>query len=336
MNLYLFPTLADDTGGYNLAVKQSYTKFKPTDQDIVVWKSSKTPESKLCNEIFLKNDNFFAIKTLIKIIRGRFSIEVDVSELHGIKDRDFKFIYCDDVIFYRAIREIFPTKKITVRFHNCFSRILDRQRIIKVSSGWRFKGKMKILSRLEREIFNDNAVDKIFLSEEDATYYSLMTGKSDYSVLKYPIKYSNQNTKQKKISNRIVWWGGIESHKKSSVEWFCKDVWPQIIKKYPETEFHLFGYNTFFFDDKKQNIFGHGYFSGDGVPFEGHALFINPDLLGGGVKIKIATYLENGLTFISTPFGFEGYEKNIIDNKRCFVVEPDLWFVTINSIIESI
>lgn len=47
-------------------------------------------------------------------------------------------------------------------------------------------------------------------------------------------------------------------------------------------------------------------------------------------KNKIVNIFQRrGVPFISTPFGFEGYSKKLIDNKYCFITETDKWVVTI-------
>jgi hypothetical protein len=43
--------------------------------------------------------------------------------------------------------------------------------------------------------------------------------------------------------------------------------------------------------------------------------------------------LEQGIPFISTPFGFEGYNANLIDNKYCNIYQENEWVKAILEIL---
>ena len=89
-------------------------------------------------------------------------------------------------------------------------------------------------------------------------------------------------------------------------------------------EFHLYGKNTERFNSPQDEIFGNGFYKGEGFPME-NSLYINPDIIGGGIKLKLMDLFEGGIPFISSPFGYEGYSKDLIDSKYCHVVESELW-----------
>lgn len=55
------------------------------------------------------------------------------------------------------------------------------------------------------------------------------------------------------------------------------------------------------------------------------SLYINPDIIGGGIKLKLQTLIEAGVPFISSVFGFEGYSHSIIDNRYIIVEEEANW-----------
>jgi hypothetical protein len=132
-----------------------------------------------------------------------------------------------------------------------------------------------------------------------------------------------------KLNRKIVWFGGIESHKTQSICWFINDIFKEVRKKIPDMEFHLYGNNTKKFSNPINGIYGHGHYAGKEFPMKSNALFINPDIIGGGIKLKLITYLNEKVVFLSTPFGFEGYDKELIDGKYCIVKEPDRWTETI-------
>lgn len=339
MNLYLFPATPGDNGGYNFGVKYAYERLCPKAEDVCVWCSnniSTIPQGH--KSYFIKSVELFSWISIKRIIEGKFSQELSVDDLSFLKNFEFDNIFCDEVIFYRAIREIFPTKKIILRFHNVFARILLRQRILNIKTDWRFLGKMKILSKLEHEIFTDANLYKIFITDEDAEYYKVITGKNDYEVWHYEPsreKMLNAQSSKIQIEKKLVWFGGVEGHKISSIRWVIQSVLPKIREKYPETEFHLYGSHTEAFDDSDNLIFGHGFYNGDDIPFKNKALFINPDILGGGIKVKLLTYFNQGQPFITSPFGFEGYSHNLEDGVFCMVANNEDWVSAIENYFEK-
>jgi len=178
----------------------------------------------------------------------------------------------------------------------------------------------------------DPLVHKTFLTEEDATYYHLITGNTDYDVWKTKISVKREFYNEIK---QIVWFGGIEGHKKYSVKWFLEEIWPSIHQDFPYLEFHLYGRYSEQYHDEKLNVVGHGFYQNKDWPYMDSGLYINPDLMGGGIKIKVQSYLENGIRFISTPFGYEGYEKSFIDDVQCYVVPSQYWRTKIKEIIKD-
>ncbi|MDR1706514.1 MAG: glycosyltransferase [Prevotella sp.] len=338
MNLYLFPALASSQGGYNLGVLFAYNKLQVKQDDVVVWCLDKTDlvDNAQCirkTDIFLKYPPLYSLRSLHKVLTDRFHQEIDYKAIAPLVKYDFEHIHCDEVTFYRAIRKLYPDKKIFIRFHNVFSRIKERERVLSVKQDWRFELKMRLFTKLEFEIFKDNNVYKIFISDEDRNYYTSMMGRTIDSEVWYYEPTVNK-IEQNKLLPKLVWFGGVEGHKTTSVRWFINDVFPKIKKQIPSAEFHLWGSQTNQFDNPTKNIFAHGKYLHDDLPLKGEALYINPDIIGGGIKIKLLTYFKEGVPFISTPFGFEGYKEALIDNQYCFVIEMDKWAEKIIQILK--
>lgn len=338
MNLYLFPEAANNNNGYGFAVERDFQRIQPQEDDMIVWytiSERKDIGHLKDKDIIIKKNTKLSTKSFCNIILGRERTEIKANELQFLKGHIFNSIFCGDTIFYNAIRKLFPDTPIIVRFHNCFARIHDRKKLIKTPLDWKFNLKLRNMYKLERNILNDSNTYKIFISDEDRDYYTSMFGQYEDSET-WIMKVDTQQIKNKRVSinysNKIVWFGGIESHKESSVLWFIKDILPKIKEKIKNIEFHLWGRGTNKFNDNKNGIYAHGYYKETGFPTN-NALYINPDLIGGGVKIKLATLIEEGIPFISTPFGFEGYPKELIDNNYCIVVEKEKWVETIIRIL---
>lgn len=340
MDLYIFPEAACLNNGYGIGVDYAYKRLRPSNNDVVVWYTILEKENMMYlkdKDITLKKNQTLSAKSFCNILLGKDRTECSYKDLAFLKELVFEHIHCDEVIFYRAIRKLFPTQQIDLRLHNCFARIYDRKQMLGLKLDWKYELKLKNMYRLEREIFQDNRVRKIFISDEDRNYYTSNFGKfnDSESWLYLPdLKKANNNRKTKpSYTHKLVWYGGIESHKKASISWFIDNVFEDMRKQIPDVEFHLWGRGSFAFNNPDRRIFGHGFFNGDGFPME-NSLYVNPDIIGGGIKLKLMTFIENGVPFISTPFGFEGYSKDIIDNTFCIVEEQENWTERIINIIK--
>lgn len=340
MNLYVFPTNATTTNGYSIAVLSDYRKLKPAEGDVVVWYVVRDAASSVYRptDITIRRPKSLSYIRIANVLNNRVSCEMTARSLDFLRHKDVELIFCGDVVQYRVLRKLFPDRKIIVRFHNCFLRIAERIRIIDAKVGLKFQVSLKAFCELEKEIFNDNNVHKIFISEEDRNYYILMMGKvSDSEVWSFEPDRTKMQSNRKgfHFSNKIVSYGGMDIHKIDSVKWFIDAVFKDMQNALPEMEFHLWGSGTEQFNNPSRHIYGHGYYDKEGMPFYGEALYVNPDLIGGGVKIKLLSYLESGVPFITTPYGFEGYSKDLNDGKYCQVIEKEHWLDTIVPMFKS-
>lgn len=336
MNLILFPESSSLKNGYGIAVDIGYEILAPTEDDLIIWYTNDKDLPRYKDSDFvLSRPGLFSFQRLSNMLLNKLGTETDISDFRFIKGKKFNRIHCDDVVFYRAIRKLFPDKQINVRFHNCFSRILDRKRVLGMKMDLFFELKLRAYAMLEREIFKDKKCHKIFISDEDLKYYVSMTGCYDATV--WPLKVDDSkglnNRHEIRYDNKLIWIGGVQDHKKKSMIWFINEIFPKIRSRIPDAEFHLWGMNTLKFNSPDQNIYGHGFYSGSSIPFKDSGLFVNPDIIGGGVKLKIKTYFELGVPFITTPFGFEGYSQELVDGKYCIVVEMDKWTDTIIALL---
>lgn len=339
MRLLLFPAYPSNTNGYGIAVKADIERIGIRDDDIVIWYVSQNknlPE----NNFILKRYDKFSWRRIINLLKGYGTTEVSCKELKPFYNPDIDEIFCGEVVFYRALRELFPDKKITVRFHNCFARIRDRIDLLntKKEISLLYRTSLKAFYNLERDVFHDDNTFKIFISKEDRYYYTSNFGRtidSETWGFKPNIELMKNNRTPLKQVDKIVWYGGLDSHKVDSVLWFLNHVFPTVKKTHPYLEFHLFGNGTQKFKDPEKGVYGHGFYDGEGMPYKDSALYINPDLTGGGVKIKLLSYFESGVTFLTSPFGFEGYSGDLIDNEYCYVEESDYWMEFLETFLNT-
>lgn len=95
-----------------------------------------------------------------------------------------------------------------------------------------------------------------------------------------------------------------------AINWFLKNVWPEIFKKYPQLKFYLAGRNM---PQQYMNLNIPGVITvgevDDAISFINHKqIMIVPLLSGSGMRIKIAEGMALGKVIISTRTGAEGIE----------------------------
>ncbi len=100
--------------------------------------------------------------------------------------------------------------------------------------------------------------------------------------------------------------------------WFVKNVWPNIIKKYPELKFYIAGRNMDSAIKKlnSKNIIALGEVE-DAIEFmNSKSIMICPLFSGSGMRVKIIEAMALGKTIISTSIGAEGipctHDENIL------------------------
>lgn len=332
MNIYIFPANPYGQTGYSVAVKYDLNRLKITNEDLIIWYQSQN-RTFFSNDVTVMRPAPYALSRVINVLRNYVNCELDAKDLAQFDFHNVDKVFCGEVIFYRALRTIFPDKHLMVRFHNCYSRISDRLRLIEERTSLKFKIQSRALCKLEKEIFKDKNVEKIFISKEDRDYYAQHFGIWSDSCV-WGVEPQMKLAFEKRIDNKkskLIHYGGLQTHKIDSLKWFINDVFLPLRNKHKDLELHLYGKGTESFDDRQNGIFGHGFYDKDDLPDIQNGLYVNPDLLGIGVKMKLLDYFEKGASFITTPYGFEGYSRELIDNKYYFMIEKDSWLSFLNN-----
>ena len=114
------------------------------------------------------------------------------------------------------------------------------------------------------------------------------------------------------------------------LDWFLKAIWPELLKRKPELQFHIAGKSTpdWLMNSSFPNVHVHG-FVDDAIVFKkSYQLMLVPLLSGGGMRVKIIEGLAAKKCIISTTVGAEGIEctsgKDIV-----MADSPQEWFEAI-------
>lgn len=333
MRFLLFPTSANNKSGYGIAVSSDFRRLKVDSDDRVLWYTDYSDRGIYYRDgdsVLLRQPRN-PLKLLRGIIMNRLRTEISHSDLKHHYDmlNQATEIWCGDYIFYRAIRKLFPTKRLVVRFHNVHYRNKIRADVFNIRLDFKYRQLLRICSNIEKEIFNDSNVVPIFISKEDQEFYELTTRRNDSILWDIAPNDKMIVMKRKEVKlepvNQIVFLGGLSSHKVRSIQYFISHIWSKLVLKHENLQFHLFGKGTEAFNDESLRIYGHGFLDSEDFPFASSSLYINPDLIGGGVKVKVLSLLENAIPFITNNFGYEGYDIKYKHDQFCIIRDIINW-----------
>lgn len=333
MRLIFIPCMPGENSGYEIAVKQDLQKLKIKSNDVIFAYVKKMKEP-VDGIIFIKRKRKISLKYIWNIIKQRPGDTLYANELneilknYRINKSEVSEIFCGEVYFYQAVRDLFYNKKVFVRFHNLYYRVYCKYKsLLRLNLSFKYRLIIHLFSNVEKDIFRDTNVSKIFISNEEAFFYDNITKRKDYQIwnpiLKKIAKIKKAKKEREVIVQNFIWFGSLSEHKSYAVKFFIKEVFIKLSRNNPNLKFHLYGNGSKKFTNVRKNIFGHGFFDGDSLPKLDNSVFINPDILGGGIKIKLLKLLNEEVTLISTPEGFEGVP--IIDNTNVHIVPFDNW-----------
>lgn len=326
MKLFLFPQIPGNSSGYQIAVKNDLNKVDIHSDDFVVF-VTESPDvlSIKCQYATIKRKKKVSLWSIKQFILFRPHSEISIQSLkEALKDRQFDEIFCGDTIFYRGAKNLFPRSILSVRFHNLFILARNRNKISKYKLNWFHRYLNYSFSRLENKILCDKQCQPILITREEFLYSKLLYRNDRIKLWEIPLEVlPNIDIKRQSIK-KFIWFGGISPQKKDGIEYFIKNIWPELLQFDNSLEFHLYGKNTEIFHDRNFNIYGHGFYKKSDIPFKNESIYINPDLLGGGVKIKVSHLAKSSAFLITTPSGIEGWQ-DFSSNPNFLIAPIEKW-----------
>ena len=329
--LIVLPVNPGSHSGYEIAVASDLQRLGVTDQDVVViYEAQNKTDYK--NVVTIPRPGRYSAARLGNALRGLPNLTLDAQAIKPVLDQGpFDEVFCGEVFFYPALRELLPDTKLTVRLHNFFALTRVRQQARGYPIDKLFKLNLACFSKLELRIAADPHARLLFISDQEHAYGKLLYPSMDSGV--WAVQPESIQQPQAPRQRQLIWFGSISTHKRYSVKHFVNHVMPPLRHKFPDIVCHMYGKGTQAFDDPANGVHGHGFFDGQGLPHLGEGLYINPDLLGGGAKIKVGDILRHGGPIISTPFGMEGAPD--VSSEHVLIAEIDAWENVLTDYFES-
>jgi glycosyltransferase involved in cell wall biosynthesis len=200
--------------------------------------------------------------------------------------------------------------KICMRSHNVEHEIWKR--IADNTALGAKKWYLQLLSsRLENfEISSLNQYDLMAaITQRDLNFFKNLGLKIPSIVAPIGLDLENYRLKKHKAAADFCFIGSLDWLPNiEGVKWLIEEVWPKVIEKNPEAEFHIAGRNSpdWLKNLRIKGIIVHGEVP-DAVEFiSSHQCMLVPLLSGSGMRVKILEGMAIGSLIISTALGLEG------------------------------
>jgi len=247
-----------------------------------------------------------------------------------IKEKKIEVVFLDHLhmaYYGKSLKEKYCNLKIILREHNVeyifWQRIFKEERNVfkKIIFCWQW---LKI-KRYERKIMK--YFDKyLMISAVDEGKLKEIAPDVNCTIFPTPVDvegYQLFSKESKPVPYSLIYLGNFSwLPNLNGVLWFLKEVWPKIIKTFPQVQFFIVGKNPP--EELKKysskNIIITGYVD-DIKPWVDKAeVFIVPLFSGGGIRIKILEALAMGKVIITTSIGSEGIE---VENGKHVIIADD-------------
>lgn len=176
----------------------------------------------------------------------------------------------------------------------------------------------------------------IYLTKNDFLYTKQKIDEKKILVCPHPVKIKKPRLKREVRNVGFI--GSEYGPNIDALEYFVKNCWPGIIKKYPDLKFTIYGNVVKRIHDHKlmnsQNISLAGFVEDLDKAYRDIDIIVNPVRFGAGLKIKNVEALAKGLPLITTPHGARGLEE--IQNSGFLVAEtPEDFLDCFSKLIED-
>lgn len=253
--------------------------------------------------------------------------------LQRIKAEKYDIVQAESIFALELIYPILDKIKcpVVLRAHNVEHKIWERLAQNATNPLKRFY-LSKMSRRLKREeiqrIRSVSAVVAISSSDLEQFYKMGLNVPAEVIGIAQPLPRREKQATSNETNN-LFHIGAMDwQPNQEAIDWFLKDVWPEVHQKFPEMIFHFAGKsmpNRY----KKLNI--------DGVKLSEtpdaysfmceNGLMVVPLLSGGGIRVKIIEGLSLGKVILTTDCGLEGIPAE--DGKDLFVCNQPADFVEV-------
>ncbi|MCW3126793.1 MAG: hypothetical protein JWO03_2451 [Bacteroidetes bacterium] len=200
--------------------------------------------------------------------------------------------------------------KLVQRAHNVEYKIWERAAAADTSAPkkWYLEIQAKRLKEFEKEALAK--VDTVLaISTEDEDFIHQLQPKAKTIIVPAGIDIDESIPVVQPPGLSLFFIGALDwLPNLQGLEWFLKDIWPQIHTAFPDMKFHIAGKKMpqQFYNFTDMNVVAHGEVASSVGFINSHSVLLSPLVSGSGVRIKIIEAMAMGKVVLSTSVSAEG------------------------------
>lgn len=148
----------------------------------------------------------------------------------------------------------------------------------------------------------------VAITTQDEVMMQRYVPEATYSIIPAGVDVSYFSPQDiKKEEDSILWIGGMSwEPNRDAIEFFVKEILPDVVKEHPQTRFDIVGEGTEALGIAGSNIQVHGRVADIRGYLEKARILICPLRIGGGMRLKLLDFFAAGKAVVSTHIGAEG------------------------------
>lgn len=254
----------------------------------------------------------------------------------GIKmfsSKPFQIVYFESNQFRELLRRFLADFEIDVihtqhlRMSQYTSGLKDYKRILDLPDAYSlyWERRMNHKSSFVKEIFHKVEYKKVLKFEEVIKDFDLNLVCSDedkqFLIDKHKIDYIDilpngvdltafrSDNHDYDIEDRIIFTGNMDYFPNiDAVNYFVKEIFPEILKKHPGVKFYIVGQKPVDSVKKlqRENVIVTGFVEDLGIEYRKSSIAVSPIRFGAGTMNKVLEPMAMGIPVVSTEIGFKG------------------------------
>lgn len=293
-----------------------------------------------CEPIFIKHNTR---NNILKAIVNLFSsVPYNISKYYCksledflidfLKKNDIDIIHIDHLHLSWVVNVVKSIKNIPVvlREHNLELKIMKRFYEDTKNPFLKFYAGLQYKKFIHYEPLQALKFDKcIMISKEDEKYLKEMNSKVKIKTIPVGVEENILHLKMNSVLPLTLFHIGSLKWipNREGLMWFLKEIFPIIIKSYPQTKLYIYGIGAESIEvdpNLSDNVIKVGYVEDIWEEIKNKMIMIVPLIVGSGMRVKIIEMLAAGKLIVTTSVGKEGIE--VSDGQQIFIADDSQSF----------
>lgn len=209
-------------------------------------------------------------------------------------------------LWAKEVKASAPSVTQVLRSHNVLTKGfagLDRVGTLITRMAWAHE--LCKITAFERAVVKN--MDRFWvISEQDGNEYVARLGLQPDGVVGVAIDPLEVSECAVGNSKDVLYLGSADLRKGGGLKVFIEECWPKVVRAHPDARLLMAGRGTESYSRPEVRVEGIGYQAEESSFLSRGHIFVNPQLIGAGIKIKSLVAMMRGKALVTTSTGAEG------------------------------